>query len=32
MIAAAGFRHFIADETSSLDFDVQANWPLAVSA
>ena len=32
MIAAAGFRHFIADETSSLDFDVQANWPLAASA
>ena len=32
MIAAAGYRHFIADETSNLDFDVQANWSLAASA
>jgi len=32
MIAAAGYRHFIADETSSLDFDVQANWSLASNA
>lgn len=28
MIAAAGYRHFMADEPSSLDFDVQANWAL----
>jgi N6-L-threonylcarbamoyladenine synthase len=32
MIAAAGYRHFIADETSNLDFDVQANWSLAETA
>lgn len=32
MIAAAGYRHFIADEVSTLDFDVQANWSLAGSA
>ncbi len=29
MIAAAGYRHFVADEASDLDFDVQANWSLA---
>lgn len=32
MIAAAGYRHFVAGETSSLDFDVQANLSLAASA
>ncbi len=32
MIAAAGYRHFVAGETSTLDFDVQANWSLAASA
>ncbi len=32
MIAAAGYRHFIADEASDLDFDVQANWTLAETA
>jgi len=32
MIAAAGYRHFIADEASNLDFDVQANWSIAASA
>ena len=32
MIAAAGYRHFIADEASNLDFDVQANWSLAASS
>lgn len=32
MIAAAGYRHLIADEVSNLDFDVQANWSLADSA
>jgi len=32
MIAAAGYRHFIADEASNLDFDVQANWLLAANA
>jgi N6-L-threonylcarbamoyladenine synthase len=32
MIAAAGYRHFIVDETSNLDFDVQANWSLAQTA
>ncbi|HOZ38557.1 MAG TPA: tRNA (adenosine(37)-N6)-threonylcarbamoyltransferase complex transferase subunit TsaD [Anaerolineaceae bacterium] len=32
MIAAAGNRHFIADEASNLDFDVQANWSIAASA
>jgi len=28
MIAAAGYRHIVAGETDTLDFDVQANWPL----
>ena len=32
MIAAAGYRHFIADEASDLNFDVQANWSLATTA
>ncbi len=32
MIAAAGYRHFIADEASNLDFDVQANWSIAANA
>lgn len=32
MIAAAGYRHFVTGETSSLDFDVQANLSLAASA
>lgn len=32
MIAAAGYRHFVADEVPNLDFDVQANWSLAASA
>jgi len=32
MIAAAGYRHFVAGETSTLDFDVQANLPLAANA
>ncbi len=32
MIAAAGYRHFVAGETSSLDFDVQANLSLSASA
>ncbi len=32
MIAAAGYRHFVANEASSLDFDVQANWTLTETA
>ena len=32
MIAGAGYRHFIADDLSTLDFDVQANWSLAETA
>jgi len=32
MIAAAGYRHFVVNEVSNLDFDVQANWSLAASA
>ena len=32
MIAAAGYRHFIADEASNLDFDVLANWSIAANA
>ena len=32
MIAGAGYRHFIADDLSMLDFDVQANWSLAETA
>lgn len=32
MIAAAGYRHFVVNEVSNLDFDVQANWALTVTA
>jgi N6-L-threonylcarbamoyladenine synthase len=29
MIAAAGYRHFAADEPASLGFDVRPTWPLS---
>lgn len=32
MIAAAAYRHVVAGEVDSLDFDVQANWPLVTKA
>jgi N6-L-threonylcarbamoyladenine synthase len=32
MVAAAGFRHITAGETSPLDFDVQANWSLVTKS